>query len=115
MIGLHLLKHPVFKSLANSIIDKLRSSVLLRRAHPWQNFSKEIQFAIKVAGPLLKCQNAVSLNVAKTELAKVKSIKINGNASGSDHQAWLKVRGMVLCAQATKIDRLCLLRKEKFL
>ena len=77
--GLGRFKQGVFKIFLLMSIDRLRVKVILKRAHPWQFFAKEIQSTIKVVGLLLNRQHAVSLSTAKIELIGFNSIKINGN------------------------------------
>ena len=96
--GSHLLRHPIFRSMVKAAIDKLRSRIMLKRAHPWHSFAKEIQFANKVAGPILKRQHTASLSVTETELIRLNVLILSGNASGPNHHAWLKAQGVVVCA-----------------
>ena len=68
-----------------------------------------------MVGLLFKWQQAASLKVAKAEFLRINAIKLSGIAFDSKHQDFLKVRRVVLCTQAAKIDRLHLLGKEKIL
>ena len=68
-----------------------------------------------MARPLVKCQQIAALRENNTKLLRLIVIKVSGSALNSNHQDCLRARGVVLCAQATKINTLHLLGKEKIL
>ena len=56
-------------------------------------------------GPLIKRQQATSLNEANASLTKRNALKLQGEAAAQDHQEWLYARKVVLEVQASDIDR----------